>query len=185
MLVPLLACLLLWVSLAVGTTVRPLLAPTVHIHSQGPGNTTKTRHDAASLPKKAPTLHLDNPQPVRMSATFIDLSHAVNTADTPTGNEGPAKALPKRVRKEIRDLTEAERASLIASFWTLAENGVMARLTKDHWNWSKKTHGKPAFIVYHRALTLEFEDELLKVNSMLTGLPVFFTLTSTLSLSSL
>ncbi|KAL7749546.1 hypothetical protein RI367_005101 [Sorochytrium milnesiophthora] len=75
-----------------------------------------------------------------------------------------------RRRKSLRDLSQSERAAFVDGMQKLKANGVMDRMTKKHRS-GMQYHGTVYFLLMHRALIKEFEDELLKANPGVPGLP--------------
>ncbi|KAJ1502838.1 hypothetical protein HMI54_013230 [Coelomomyces lativittatus] len=75
-----------------------------------------------------------------------------------------------RVRKPFEELSSSERATLVDAFWRMKENGFMDRITRKHRS-GMRYHGTPHFMIMHRALVKEMEDELLRVAPSLQGIP--------------
>ncbi|ORZ36733.1 hypothetical protein BCR44DRAFT_1512182 [Catenaria anguillulae PL171] len=83
-----------------------------------------------------------------------------------------AAQCPKKLRKEVRDLSTAELAALHKAFWKLNRNGSMAKYTRLHVEHKDKGHFNPSFLPFHRAMLVAFEDELIAASDgVLTGLP--------------
>ena len=77
----------------------------------------------------------------------------------------------RRIRKEVRDLTNAEWNDFVNGVRTLIRDGTHARFTNIHANNFGPKHNAPMFLPYHRRFLYEYESALLRVSPNLPGLP--------------
>ncbi|KAI9224875.1 hypothetical protein BC828DRAFT_372276 [Blastocladiella britannica] len=75
-----------------------------------------------------------------------------------------------RTRKGLSQLSPTEWNSYVNGLHKMKANGALDRLTKRHRE-GMKYHGTPYFLLMHRALVLDFENELLAVSPGLQGTP--------------
>lgn len=75
-----------------------------------------------------------------------------------------ARGCGPRERREW-GASPTERGRYVRAVLALHDNGVMARLAQQHWNYQDQIHGNsatqwPQFLVWHRAFVFEFEEEV-------------------------
>ncbi|KAI9227143.1 MAG: hypothetical protein DHS80DRAFT_17666, partial [Piptocephalis tieghemiana] len=69
------------------------------------------------------------------------------------------------VRKEVRSLSDQELSSFLGAINTLKSNGGYNKYVTIHLDYNTQAHGVPAFLPWHRAFILAFENEIKAIDS--------------------
>ncbi|KAI9141726.1 hypothetical protein BKA69DRAFT_375225 [Paraphysoderma sedebokerense] len=77
----------------------------------------------------------------------------------------------QRARREFRDMTVQEWAEFRTGILRLQQDGTWARLANQHGQFLRTAHDGGQFLPWHREYLLRVENELIRVNPNIRGLP--------------